>query len=138
MQRLFGYMVLVSLALWWAVSVGMNAEAAAWASEDLQPDFSSIVRIDEQQHADFFRLIHQTLQSDSLPAAYAQAGGRIVLPVVRLNPSYKLLSETLSRVSEPTHVCLQRSAVQQTSEARFRAARDESGYYVFALRKIII
>ncbi len=100
-------------------------------SEDLSVQTGSL----SPQNEDLGRLLMQSLSGDRLNT-YAQYTGRISSPVVRLHPYGKMTFGVYARMSEP--VALQRDRVQRKSEACIRAALDESGYYVFALRKIII
>lgn len=138
MHRLLRHIALMSLALLWAVSVGGAPAPVASAAADHAGAAQQQVGQLAQQNEDLSWLIMQSLSSDNAPSSYALSGGRVLLPVVRLNPYHKLTFGTAARMPEPAPLYAQQNAVQQRSVARFRAALDESGYYVFALRKIII
>lgn len=145
MQRWLTYIAGLLLCLLWTTQTGWLSRSADGTDEQSMAAvelWQPIGGLDSQsgtlspQNEELGRLIMQSLHGDRVPNTYAQQTGRIVLPVMRLNPHIKMTFGLGTRMSEP--VALQRDRVQRKSEARIRAALDESGYYVFALRKIII
>lgn len=138
MQRLFRHIVLMSLALLWVVRAGATEAPGTLPSGDRVATTQQQVGQLDKQDDDLHRLILQSLSGDNAPFSYAQNTARTLTPVTRLNPYHKFTAGMLSRLAEPAPPYVQLGTVQQRSVARLRAALDERGYYVFALRKIII
>lgn len=87
---------------------------------------------------ELFSLVLHTLQSDGAPGTHAQTGSRNTLPSLRLTPAHKILSNPFCALSDNLRRDAVRHARQLTLRAQLCAALDDAGYYVFALRKIII
>ncbi len=140
MKHRLGHILFVALSLLWLFQAGAVVADNALRNEPAQgPSTEQAVGRIDTQSRELFGLIRHSLQSDSGPFSYGQAGSRNVLPALRLNPHLKIAFGTLP--GEPaftTEAYATRQAVQRHSRARFRASLDREGYYVFALRKIII
>ena len=136
MRHRWKYIIGLLLVVWGVLHTALDS-SELWASEQESGiAMESSVGLLSPQNEDLGRLIMQSLSSDRLPSTYAQQTGRVLLPVLRWNPHLRwTYGETARRVEL---ICWRRNHVQRKSEARIRAAQDESGYYVFALRKIII
>ncbi len=124
----------------WLVVLGvlytLGHSAVVFASEEETVVLESSVGSLSPQDEELGRLIMHSLSSDRLPSTYAQPSGRLILPVMRGNaPLYVTFGET-ARIGALGS--LRRQHVQQNRVARIRSVQDKAGYYVFALRKIII
>lgn len=128
----------MALALLWVVRAGAAEAPGTTAAQAEGVCSAQQVGLIDTQSNELHLLILESLSSDTAPFSYAHSGSRTVIPVTRLNPYHKFTAGVLPRLLELAPVCVQQGAEQQKSVARIRAALDESGYYVFALRKIII
>jgi len=135
-QHRWKYIVGLLLVVWGVLHTALDSSEAFFAEQESGVAIESAVGFLSPQHEDLGRLIMQSLNGDRLPSTYAQQTGRLLLPVIRWNPYLRGTYGESVRMVEL--VCLRQNHVQRKSEARVRAAQDESGYYVFALRKIII
>ena len=136
MRHRWKYIIGLLLVVWGVLHTALDSSVLLASEQASEIALESSVGLLSPQDEDLGRLIMQSLSSDRLPSTYAQQTGRLSLPVIRWNPYLRgTYGESARRLE---WVCLRQNHVQQKSEARIRAAQDESGYYVFALRKIII
>lgn len=84
------------------------------------------------------QIVFEALESDTGPFSYARGLERTSQPVTRLNPYLKFTAGVIPRIMEPQPASESRTCCQERLSAGVRAGLDAAGFYVFALRKIII
>ena len=84
------------------------------------------------------QFIHDSLRSDNLPAAQGVNGSRVLTPVFRLDPRLDFLTGAMPAMLRNTPAPMLQYRVQEQFCTLFRSSLDASGYYIFALRKIIV
>ena len=111
MKRLLGHIVLWCCCLWVALSLSgtVGVSAAEAAAESRTETTTEQLSTQQTHHKAILHMIHASLCSDALPATPGVNGTRVI---------------TLR--------------VQESLSSSFRASLDAAGYYVVALRKIII
>ena len=139
LKRLLGH-----IALWVCCLFGALSLSGAEVPQRLPHDSGSprtaaeLVCSLDTQGAAMRQFIHDSLRSDNLPAAQGVNGSRVLTPVFRLDPRLDLLTGAMPAMLRNTPAPMLQYRVQEQFCTLFRSSLDASGYYIFALRKIIV
>ena len=142
MKRLLGHIVLWCCCLWVALSLSgtVGVSAAEAAAKSRTETTTEQLSTQQTHHKAILHMIHASLCSDALPATPGVNGTRVITPVFRLAPkqSVQLAVPAVLQGHEFPSILLSHLRVQESLSSSFRASLDAAGYYVVALRKIII
>ena len=135
MKRLFGYMVLMCCGLFAMLRLAGDTEPSkTFHLDSFGFPVTEQVASQQEQHVALLQIIHASLCSDALPATPG-----VEAPVFRLAPRQGAqVASPLVSQEQKISSSLARLHVQEELSLSFRASLDASGYYVVALRKIII
>lgn len=140
MKRLLGYMVLMCCGLFAMLRLAGDTEPSkTFHLDSFGFPVTEQVASQQEQHVALLQIIHASLCSDALPATPGVNGTRVETPVFRLAPRQGAqVASPLVSQEQKISSSLARLHVQEEFSLSFRASLDASGYYVVALRKIII